>query len=199
MAMVNTYATDCVSAHRRSMAFGYLHGCTFIGLSIGPILGGYVVKWTGSIVAGFWIMLVSHGCCILFVLFCVPQSISKRRREQAREKADRAKTAHHERGPWMQRLRQLNLLEPLKILYLTGPDSTPALRRNLLVLAAMDTIMFGVAMGSLDVLLIYVNYQFGWETFESGRYMTIVNSTRVAFLPCTRPGERPRRCIQQLT
>ncbi|KAJ6172815.1 hypothetical protein N7470_001882 [Penicillium chermesinum] len=42
--------------------------------------------------------------------------------------------------------------------------------------------MYGVAMGSANVLLIYVNYEFGWETFESGRYLTIVNCTRVAFL-----------------
>ncbi|THC87188.1 hypothetical protein EYZ11_013367 [Aspergillus tanneri] len=179
MAMVNTYATDCVPAHRRSTAFGYFHGCTCIGIALGPILAGYIVEWSGNIVPVFWIMLGVHVCCALFVLFFVPESVSKRRREKAREKAALAKT---EGASSMQHLNPLTLLEPLKILYPTGPGSTPALRRNLVVLAAMDTIMFGLAIGSANVLLIYVNYQFGWGTFESGRYLTMVNSTRVAFL-----------------
>ncbi len=182
MAMVNTYATDCVPAHCRSTAFGYFHGCTCIGIALGPILAGFVVKWSGSIVTVFWIMLGVHVCCALFVLFFVPESVSKRRREKAREKAALAKTARREGASSMQHLNPLTLLEPLKILYPTGPGSTPALRRNLVVLAAMDTIMFGVAMGSANVVLIYVNSQFGWGTFESGRYLTTVNSTRVAFL-----------------
>ncbi|KAJ9484385.1 hypothetical protein VN97_g8999 [Penicillium thymicola] len=179
MAMVNTYAADCVPAHRRSTAFGYFHGCACIGIALGPILAGCVVKWSGSIVPVFWVMLGAHVCCALFVLFFVPESVSKRRQEKAREKAALAKT---EGASFMQHLNPLTLLEPLKVLYPTGPGSTPALRRNLVVLAAMDTIMFGLSIGSANVLLIYVNYQFGWGTFETGRYLTIVNSTRVAFL-----------------
>ncbi|KAF2023622.1 MFS general substrate transporter [Setomelanomma holmii] len=182
MAMVNTYATDCLPSQRHSVAFGYLHGCTFVGVAVGPLLAGCVVKWSHNIIIVFWIMLVCHAYCVLFVLFCVPESISKRRQENAREKAARTRVISRERTPWVEKLRHLNPLEPLQILYPTGPGSTPTLRRNLMVLAAMDTIMFGVAMGSMNVLLIYVNYQFGWGTFESGRYMTIVNSTRVAFL-----------------
>ncbi|KAJ5654814.1 hypothetical protein N7490_001817 [Penicillium lividum] len=182
MAMVNTYATDCVPAHRRSTAFGYFHGCTCIGIALGPILAGYVVEWSGSIVTVFWIMLGVHVCCAVFVVLFVPESVSQRRRRRAREKAARAQTAGRDRASPLRHLNPLTLLAPLKVLYPTGSGSMPALRRNLVVLAAMDTIMFGVATGSANVLLIYVNYEFGWETFESGRYLTIVNCTRVAFL-----------------
>ncbi|KAE8153723.1 major facilitator superfamily domain-containing protein [Aspergillus avenaceus] len=182
MAMVNTYATDCVPAHRRSTAFGYFHGCTCIGIALGPILAGYVVEWSGSIVTVFWIMLGIHVCCAFFVVLFVPESVSTRRRKQAREKAARRDGASS-----MRHLNPLALLAPLKVLYPTGPGSSPALRRNLVVLAAMDTIMYGVAMGSANVLLIYVNYRFGWGTFESGRYLTAVNCTRVAFLMAILP------------
>nr|QCC62992.1 putative membrane transport protein [Phoma sp.] len=182
MAMVNTYATDCVPSHRHSVAFGYFHGCTFVGVAIGPILAGYVVKWSHNIMIVFWTMLVCHTFCVLFVLFCVPESNSKRRQGIARKKAARAKAFYREEPTWIKGVRHLNPLEPLRILCPTGSKNTPTLRRNLVVLAALDTIMFGVAMGSMNVLLIYVNYQFEWGAFESGRYMTIINSTRVAFL-----------------
>lgn len=182
MAMANSYATDCTPPAMRNVAFGYFHGCLFTGLAIGPIIAGYVVKWTGHIVVVFYILLAVHCFFVLFIAFAVPESLSKRRQMAAREK--HAKDAA-ELGPaadWIQSLRSFNLLAPLKILWPTGPGSSPALRWNLLVLAAVDTIVFGVAMGSITVVIIYTNYQFGWKTFESSRFMTIVNSCRVLCL-----------------
>jgi MFS family permease len=72
IAMVNTYSTDCVPAHRCSTAFGYFHASTCIGIALGPILAGYLVEWSGRIVTLFWIMLGVHVCCALFVLLFVP-------------------------------------------------------------------------------------------------------------------------------
>ena len=42
--------------------------------------------------------------------------------------------------------------------------------------------MFGVAMGSLSIVIIYLNYQFGWGTFESSVFVSEVNVSRVCFL-----------------
>jgi hypothetical protein len=39
-----------------------------------------------------------------------------------------------------------------------------------------------VAMGSMTVVIIYTNFMFGWRTFESARFMSIVNSCRVVAL-----------------
>ncbi|KAJ6172816.1 hypothetical protein N7470_001883 [Penicillium chermesinum] len=117
MAMVNTYATDCVPAHRRSMAFGYFHGCTCIGIALGPILAGYIVEVSGSIVTVFWIMLGVHVCCAIFVVLFVPESVSQRRRSRAREKVARAQTAHRDGASSLRRLNPLTLLAPLKVLY----------------------------------------------------------------------------------
>lgn len=179
MAMANSYATDCTSPATRNVAFGYFHGCLFTGLAIGPILAGYVVKWTGKIVVVFYILLAVHGFFVIFIALAVPESLSKRRQTAAREKHAKDVAELGPAADWIQSLRSFNLLAPLKILWPTGPGSSPALRWNLLVLAAVDTIVFGVAMGSITVVIIYTNYQFGWKTFESSRFMTIVNSCRV--------------------
>lgn len=179
MAIANTYATDCTPPNMRNVAFGYFHGCLFTGLALGPILAGYLVKQTGKIVIVFYILLAVHLFFVCFIALAVPESLSKKRQELAREKYDIRKAEVGPSSDWIQSFRSLNLLEPLKILWPTGPGSSPALRWNLVVLAAVDTILFGVAMGSITVVIIYVNYEFGWRTFESARFMTIVNSSRV--------------------
>ena len=179
MAISNSYATDCTPPSMRNVAFGYFHGCLFTGIALGPILAGYIVKATGQIVIVFYILLGVHVFFLIFIGFVVPESLSKKRQHMAREKH---KMLMSELGPdwdWVNQLRSLNLLEPLKILWPTGEGSSPALRRNLVFLAAVDTILFGVAMGSMTIVIIYTNYMFGWKSFESGRFMSIVNGSRV--------------------
>ncbi|KAK3718521.1 hypothetical protein LTR37_005025 [Vermiconidia calcicola] len=183
MAISNSYATDCTPPTRRNVAFGYFHGCLFTGIALGPIIAGYIVKKTGKIVIVFWILTSVHLFFMAFITFITPESLSKKRQMVAREKHAEE---YEKLGPvsevlpeWVVNLRSYNLLAPLKVLWPTGPGSSPAVRRNLFLLAAVDTIMFGVAMGSMMIIVIYANYMFGWESFESGRFMTIVNSCRV--------------------
>lgn len=179
MAMANAYASDCTSPDMRNVVFGYFHGALFTGLAIGPVLAGYLVRWTGQIVIIFYILLGVHCIFTLFIGTFVPESLSKKRREIAQEQH---RSVLQELGPewdWINQLRSLNILEPLRILYPTGPGTSSALRWNLFILAAVDTIVFGVAMGSLTVIIIYTYGEFGWGTFESARFTSIVNSSRV--------------------
>ncbi|MCJ1246903.1 hypothetical protein MMC30_004114 [Trapelia coarctata] len=71
---------------------------------------------------------------------------------------------------------------PLTVFWPSGPGSSAAVRRNLVFLAAVDTTMFGVAMGSMTIVLLYSEYMFGWGTFESSRFLSIVNTCRVCIL-----------------
>lgn len=68
---------------------------------------------------------------------------------------------------------------PLSVFWPSGPGSSAAVRRNLVFLAAVDTTMFGVAMGSMTIVLLYSEYMFGWGNFESSRFLSIVNTSRV--------------------
>ncbi len=179
MAIANAYAADCVPPSRRNVAFGYFHGCLFTGIAVGPIIAGYVVKATGRIVTIFWILLGVHVFFMLFVGLVVPESLSKKRQMIAREKNRDAHSGSGNPTDFVEKLRAINPLEPLKILWPTGPGSSAALRWNLVLLAAVDTIAFGVAMGAMTIIISYTNYMFGWQSFESGRYLTIVNTSRV--------------------
>ena len=186
MALAHSYASDCVSPQRRNVAFSYFHACLFTGIAIGPALAGYIIdarkKYVGKVDAVlliFYMALGAHIFFILFLTFCIPESLSKSRQEAAREKHREEMQQLGPASDWINQLRSINFFRPLKILWPTGPGSSSAVRWNLILLAATDTIMFGVAMGAMGVVLVYTRRQFGWQELESGRFVTIVNSSRV--------------------
>ncbi|KAF2456477.1 major facilitator superfamily domain-containing protein [Lineolata rhizophorae] len=179
MAIMHAYATDCTPPSQRNVAFGYFHGCLFTGIAVGPILAGLLVKATGSILTIFYIALGCHVFFVLFTLLVIPESLSKSRQEAAREKYRQMRDALGPAADWLTQIRSFNLLEPLKILYPRGEGSSAAVRRNLVLLSAIDTIIFGVAMGSMTVVVYYTEYVFGFGTYESSVFVSVVNSCRV--------------------
>ncbi|KAF2270253.1 tetracycline-efflux transporter-like protein [Lojkania enalia] len=178
MAVAHSYATDCTSPQQRNVAFGYFHACLFTGIAVGPILSGKIIQVTGNVLLVFYIALGCHVVFISFLLIAIPESLSKARQEAAREKHRRERERLGPASDWINQLRSFNLSE-LKILYPTGPGTNNALRWNLILLAATDTIVFGVAMGAMGVIVIYVRRQFGWLDWESSKFVSIVNSCRV--------------------
>ncbi|OCL12321.1 tetracycline-efflux transporter-like protein [Glonium stellatum] len=179
MALAHSYATDTTPPQKRNVAFGYFHGCLFTGIALGPILAGYIIKGTGSVLSVFYVALGCHTLFIVFLMGLIPESLSKSRQYAAREKRRLEVIQLGPAADWINQLRSFNLLEPLKILYPTGEGSSSAIRRNLMLLASVDTIVFSVAMGAMTVIVIYTNIQFGWGDFQSSKFVSIVNSSRV--------------------
>lgn len=189
MALAHSYASDCVSPQKRNEAFSYFDACLFGGIAVGPVVAGYIIeartKTVGKTEARlliFYLALAAHGIFIFFLAFCIPESLSKSRQAAAKEKHNDEMERLGPASDWINQLRHLNLFAPLKVLWPTGPGSSSAVRWNLILLAATDTIMFGVAMGAMGVVLVYTRRQFGWQDLETGRFVTIVNSSRVIAL-----------------
>ncbi|KAH8704677.1 major facilitator superfamily domain-containing protein [Phaeosphaeriaceae sp. PMI808] len=188
MALAHSYASDSTSPQKRSVAFSYFHACLFAGIAIGPALSGYIIEarqkyasHTEAVLLIFYIALAAHGVFIACLVFLIPESLSKTRQEAARRRHNEEREKLGPGSDW------IILFKPLEILWPTGPGSSSALRWNLLLLAATDAIMFGVAMGAMGVVLVYTRRQFDWHELETGRFVTIVNTARViallVFLP----------------
>lgn len=188
MALSHSYASDCTPPNRRNVVFAYFHGCLFTGIALGPLFAGYVVKWTGRIVSMFYVALGCHLFFIFFLLVVIPESLSKSRQLHAREKHRLSVEATGPAADWINQARSFNLFAPLKVLYPTGPGTSHAVRRNLLLLASVDTIIFGVAMGAMSCVILYVNYQFEWDTYYQSIFMSVVNICRVIILVVVLPG-----------
>ncbi|KIX09929.1 uncharacterized protein Z518_01010 [Rhinocladiella mackenziei CBS 650.93] len=186
MALAFSYASDCTAPERRNVAFGYLHGTLFLGVALGPILAGRLIDLTGTVMIAFYVAFGCHIFFILFIIVAVPESLSKERQLLAREKRHIAKAEAPEKD-WITSLRNYNLFEPLWVLRPTGEGSSPTLRRNLVLLAAIDTMMFGVAMGTMQIIIIYAEYRFGWTAVNASMYLSAVNICRVLGLAVLLP------------
>ena len=202
--IAHAYVSDCTPPSQRNVAFGYLHSCLFLGLSFGPLITGYFVKWTGSLVSLFYLTLGCHLVFIFFVYFVAPESLSKARQRLAREKHEQEEMIRDRRRQdpaWMARvsrslswlpfskpvgrfvyeIRTTNVFAPLKILVPKGPGSSK-LRRNLLTLAFVDTAIMGSVMGAGSVTVLYLEATFGWRNLESSKFVSAISMVRVLVL-----------------
>ncbi|KAH6856614.1 major facilitator superfamily domain-containing protein [Chaetomium sp. MPI-CAGE-AT-0009] len=194
----HAYTSDCTPPSKRGVAIGYLHSCLFTGLAIGPLIAGYLVEWTGSLLSIFYILLGCHIFFVLFMAFILPESLSKKQQLLAREKHARAKEAlvpapdctglARSRIPFGRHISRLvrwirttNPLAPLDILFPTGPGSG-RLRRNFLILAFIDMVVLGTAMSAGTVIVMYVEYMFEWGNFESSQFISMTSMVRVIIL-----------------
>ncbi|TVY52437.1 putative membrane protein [Lachnellula cervina] len=185
MALTHAYAADCTAPPKRNVAFGYFHACLFSGIALGPLLIAIFIKNGGTLIATFYFAMGVHAFFMIFIFFVAPESLSKKRQMLAREKfAAEAANIDLDGYGWM---RSANILAPLKILWPTGPGTSSHLRANLILLAAVDTIMFGVGMGALTVTVYYLGFQFHWKTPETSAFVSIINIVRVLTLIAVMP------------
>ncbi|KAI9746751.1 MAG: hypothetical protein M1818_000466 [Claussenomyces sp. TS43310] len=203
VALTNSYASDCTPPAQRAVAFAFFHACMFGGVALGPLIAGLVVKATGNILPVFYISFGAHTLFMMFIVFLLPESLTKKRQLAARERDRIAREAERQAANVWSKLPASNLLAPLKILYPTGPGTSPHLRMNLLLLSMVDAIIFGSAMGAMTVTIYYSKLQFSWNSYDSNMFVAILNSCRVSGLlivfPCinyllrTRPKNKLRR------
>ncbi|KAL1956787.1 hypothetical protein VTO42DRAFT_6841 [Malbranchea cinnamomea] len=194
LALTQSYAADCTPHERRNVAFGYFHGILFSGIALGPIAAGYLIRVTGSVLTVFYTVLGCHLFFLLCAIFVIPESLSGERQRFSRAKrgikpfGSRDLTLRS-----LRRLNPLNLLKPLAILLPMTAGSHAGLvvqknstirhvQKNLVILAGIDASMFGVAMGTMSILIIYAEYMFGWGNFESSIFVSVASSVRVLVL-----------------
>ncbi|UKZ73762.1 hypothetical protein TrVFT333_001412 [Trichoderma virens FT-333] len=173
-----SYTSDCTPPSRRAVSIGYVHACLFTGLALGPLLTGYFIKWTGTIISIFYVALGCHAFFIVFVRFVMPESLSKRRQMLAREKYARLEA---EQSVLSSRVAH-NPFEAFKILWPTGPGTSTRLRINLVALAITDTIIMGSMMAVGNCLMLYSKFMFGWGNFETSRFISSLSMIRVVLL-----------------
>lgn len=183
LLLTQSYATDCTPPSKRAVRIGYLHACLFLGLAFGPLLAGYFVKWTGSLISIFYVVMACHVCFILFMAFVVPQSLSKRRRLAAQEKhAKEEESKAQAIGPWLFNIQSFNIFEPLRILWPTGPGTSFRVRLNLLALALSDMIIMGASISAGAVVILYSEYTWEWGNLESSLFVSTLSLVRVVIL-----------------
>lgn len=192
MAVAHSYAADCTAPEARNVAFGYFHAVLFGGIAIGPLIAAVIIRASGGYILVFYLILACQLIFILALLCLVPESLSSRRQLEAREALRRRRAEHASatsRLTWLGWLYKtfITPFAPLKILYPRHEGSSPALRRNLVLLAAVDTTMFGIAMGAFNVVIFYSRFRFGWDASEQSLFVAVINLARIGCMTIVLP------------
>ena len=92
---ISAYLSDCTSSGSRAHIFSRFTGVTYVGSSVGPVIGGWLIrhplKWVrGSSIPGrqpvtsvFWVSVFFAFINSLLVIFVVPESLDKEKRKRA--------------------------------------------------------------------------------------------------------------------
>ena len=189
MAVIQSYAADCTAPGERSTSFGRLHACTYAGAAAGPIMGGLFIKYIGAgdLLSVFYLAAVCHGLFIFFVLTYIPESLSPERQALARAFDHHATLTTPK--PGIQRssstlsTASLFPIRPLAILLPQAASTLHRLRRrNLILLAIIDTVIFGVILSTTHILVLYSTYTFSLDIIRSSALISVTNLSRVVAL-----------------
>ncbi|KAK2874977.1 hypothetical protein FQN49_001894 [Arthroderma sp. PD_2] len=195
VALTQSYAADCTPASKRNVSFGYFHGVLFIGIALGPLAASYLIKATGDVRIVFYAVVACQSIMPIFITFIAPESLTKERQKRNREKRDIKPLDFNKLR--IQDFNPLNLLKPLSVLFpladksitqtASGKSRIKLLQRNLIILSAIDTALFGVTMGTMGTLILYVEYMFGWGNIESSLFVSVASTVRVIVLLAVLP------------
>jgi MFS family permease len=91
----SAYLSDCTSSGSRAYIFSRFAGVVFLGFSIGPVIGGWLIRhpiaWIGgssipgrqSVTSVFWVAVSCSFINLLLITFVFPESLDKEKKERA--------------------------------------------------------------------------------------------------------------------
>jgi MFS family permease len=180
MAATSAYIADCTTPEGRAVGFASIQSVFFLGIAIGPVIGGVIINQTGSVMTLFLCALAVHFSFVAFILLLIPESVTQ-------ENMIRAKQIHNSRRisaegipytprQWRYWSNVLNIFQPLKIFWPNGRGPAFKLkRRNLVILGIVDGILL-LNLGAFAVILLYPIYMFNWDDLEVYHVHFLVNT-----------------------
>ncbi|KAG0031086.1 hypothetical protein BGZ82_007143 [Podila clonocystis] len=172
--MCLAYAADCTDPAKRSLVYSYLHAGLFLGLGIGPVLGGYLTDKTKTILTIVYIDLAASIFSLLLAVFVVPESIPSKQPLFIRELVERACPPKKEspssdaHAPWHSHaVRAFSFFKP------NGRNT------NLILLAAISFLQMLAIRGTLSVIVLYTLQMFQWGEFKVGLLFTLGHGVRL--------------------
>lgn len=209
VAITNCYISDVAEPHERIFSLGLAIASLFLGFSIGPLIGNWLLKtagkWNPVPVASdllgtdptihpnefvpFKFEIGVMLFIVLFAAFVVPESRSNQARKKLRSLL-RSLSSSSLRPTRIERLqRLLNFLAPLRLLTLPKDIVNPrnmhrrrADRFAVAVLVGAECILTSVGMCLQEINVLYGIYRFGWSATDIGHLLAIACSTKAMAL-----------------
>ena len=116
--IMHAYISDCSDPTARSRAFSQLMGLLFVGMSVGPLLSGYIMRTTNQLLPVFYATTAIDTSVTLAVWLIMPESLSQAEMRKHRAARDQRRAVM---GPglagWLKRVGStFDVVSPLSVL-----------------------------------------------------------------------------------
>ncbi|KAG1891162.1 MFS general substrate transporter [Suillus subluteus] len=194
MAASHAYLADSTHRSERSGMFSLALGTMFVGVALGPVIGGILIRATGSTLSTFYLAATVHALHAASMFLIIPESQTKARAFGA-QKRRQASLERRNDGT----LRVASVLKgammffsPLAVL-LPEPISVGGnpLKRSkrdwsLCLIAASYGFTMSL-MGLVTCMLQYVAANFKWSSETISYYVAFTGAVRALFLAVILP------------
>ncbi|KAJ6463249.1 major facilitator superfamily-domain-containing protein [Mycena vitilis] len=205
----SAYISDCTSSGSRASVFSRFTGVSFLGFSLGPIIGGWLIRHpiaflsspphpgqpgTPSVTSVFWVAAIASFANFCFMLFVMPESVSQEQKDRACGRTvseiavagEQALVTESAAKPRITPLRIIkDLISPLAI-FLPVPifiDGSSRKRKDW-SLTLLACAMFGymLSAGLYQIKYLYGSLVYSWGPEQLSYYISFMGGGRAFFL-----------------
>ncbi|CAO3565926.1 unnamed protein product [Mortierella alpina] len=182
LTMSLAYTADCTEPAKRGLAFSWLHAALYLGLAIGPYLGGSISRASGTILTVVAIDIVVTLIALVLVVLILPESLPAKQLAYVRKlypqlnKRDEPSVGTQERVPW-----HSHVVGSLAFFKPNGRNT------NLILLAGISSLAMLAFKGTLSVVILYTNQVFQWTEYEDGIMFSLASFARLITILIFRP------------
>ncbi|KAF9585922.1 hypothetical protein BGW38_000038, partial [Lunasporangiospora selenospora] len=183
-AVCLAYAADCTDPANRSLVFSWLHAGIFMGLAVGPYIGGLIVKRTGSFMTIVLIDGIASALSLLLVAFVVPESVPSKQSAHIRKLYEEALVA----ASLPSSSNTQNSNSKIGLLSSLGFFKPSPGNAGLLIMGSIAFLGMLSFKGSFSILILYTNLKFSWGEYEDGIMFSLGAIVRFLSLVALLPG-----------
>ncbi|KIY43476.1 MFS general substrate transporter [Fistulina hepatica ATCC 64428] len=188
-AAMHAYIADTTVSEARTHWFSLFLGVLFVGMAIGPTLGGLLIHFTGHILSVFWFSIFTSAMYCLLVWLVVPESVSPESMRLAQEAhAHKAVDTSSMGITFLHKIKGVfAFLEPLTLLL----PQIPAQRRGgvkpahwewSITLVAFSYALVICLAGAVTFQFQYAASTFQWSSEQINYWLSAVGAARALSL-----------------
>ncbi|KAF5370171.1 hypothetical protein D9757_010618 [Collybiopsis confluens] len=202
-AATTAYVSDCTSPGSRAKIFSRFIGIFFLGTSVGPMIGGWIIrngfpgiprigtitKQGKSVTEVFWLAISLSMINFLLATFFFPESLSKYQQMKA-------KAAYHDQADTKGKSRSIDTALAESSVYVD--ESTPVASKSRfgettgvgirkrrdwsLTFLAFAMFLFMISVGLYQIKHLYAVHTYDWAPDELSYYISFLAGLRSAAL-----------------
>ncbi|KIK57642.1 hypothetical protein GYMLUDRAFT_45806 [Collybiopsis luxurians FD-317 M1] len=194
-AVIHAYLADTTTPATRSRTFSVNLGLIFVGFTVGPTLGGLLIRFSRQTISVFYMSSCVHLLYALMVWFIIPESNSKRKMQLSKaiyQEETESRRNSVGSGATIRVKRLFSFLSPLAVFSpirvpVPGNPLKPPRRDWNLALLAISYAFAVSVMGSYPYTFQYAAATFNWSSEQLGYWLSLVGSARAFHLTVLLP------------